>query len=57
MDYSLLSSSVLVGQIVKDLPAMQETWVRSLALEDLLEKGMATTPVSVPGEFHGHRNI
>ena len=57
MDYSLLSSSVLVGQIVKDLPAMQETWVRSLALEDLLEKGMATTPVSLPGEFNGQRRL
>ena len=32
----------LVAQIVKNLPAMQETWVRSLGQEDLLEKGMAT---------------
>ena len=28
-------------QTVKDLPAVQETWVRSLGQEDLLEKGMA----------------
>ena len=28
--------------MVKNLPAMQETWVRSLGGEDLLEKGMAT---------------
>ena len=27
-------------QMVKNLPAMQETWVRSLCREDLLEKGM-----------------
>ena len=27
---------------VKNLPAMQETWVRSLGQEDSLEKGMAT---------------
>ena len=27
-------------QRVKNLPAMQETWVRSLGLEDPLEKGM-----------------
>ena len=27
---------------VKNLPAMQETWVRFLGLEDPLEKGMAT---------------
>ena len=35
----------LVAQIVKNLPAMQETWVRSLGQEDLLEKGLATIPV------------
>ena len=29
----------LVGQLVKNLPAMQETWVQSLGWEDLLEKG------------------
>ena len=28
----------LVAQMVKNLPAMQETWVRSLLWEDLLEK-------------------
>ena len=32
----------LVAQIVKNLPAMQETRVQSLGWEDLLEKGMAT---------------
>ena len=31
-----------VAQMVKNLPAMQETWVRSLGREDLLEKEMAT---------------
>ena len=34
--------SVLVAQLVKKLPAMWETWVRSLGWEDPLEKGMAT---------------
>ena len=28
------------GSVVKNLPAMQETWVQSLDLEDLLEKEM-----------------
>ena len=28
----------LVAQLVKNLPAMQETWVQSLGWEDLLEK-------------------
>ena len=32
----------LVAQTVKNLPAMRETWVRSLGWEDPLEKGMAT---------------
>ena len=32
----------LVAQVVKKLPAVQETPVRSLGWEDLLEKGMAT---------------
>ena len=31
----------LVAQMVKNLPAMQEMWVRSLGWEDSLEKGMA----------------
>ena len=30
----------LVTQIVKSLPAMQETWVRPLDLEDPREKGV-----------------
>ena len=32
----------LVAQLVKNLPAMWETWVGSLGWEDLLEKGKAT---------------
>ena len=32
----------LVAQTVKNVPAMQETWVRSLGWEDPLMKGMAT---------------
>ena len=31
-----------MAQTVKNLPAMQETWVQSLGWEDPLEKGMAT---------------
>ena len=30
------------GQMVRNPPAMQKTWVRSLGQEDTLEKGMAT---------------
>ena len=32
----------LVAQLVKNPPAMRETWVRSLGWEDALEKGKAT---------------
>ena len=32
----------LVAQLAKNLPAMWETWVRSLAWDDPLEKGKAT---------------
>ena len=31
-----------MAQTVKNLPVMQETWLRSLGQEDPLEKGMAT---------------
>ena len=31
-----------MAQLVKNLPAKEETWVRSLAWEDPLEKGKAT---------------
>ena len=37
-----LCGASLVAQLVKNLPTMQETWVRSLAREDPLEEGMAT---------------
>ena len=32
----------LIAQLVKNLPAMQETWVRFLGQEDTLEKELAT---------------
>ena len=43
----------LVAQLVKNPPAMRETWLQSLGWEDPLEKGKATTPVFWTGEFHG----
>ena len=36
------SKASLVAQMVKNLPAIRETWVPSLDQEDPLEKGMAT---------------
>ena len=60
----------LVAQMVKNSPAVQEMWVRSLGWEDPLEKEMATdchfssigeywstaTPVFLTGEFYGQRS-
>ena len=45
-----------MAQLVKNPPAMWETWVRFLGWEDSLEKGKAKrlpTPVFWPGQFHG----
>ena len=42
-----------MAQLVKNPPAMGETWVQSLGWENPLEKGKATNPVFQPGEFHG----
>ena len=33
-----------MAQTIKNLPAMRETWVRSLGWEDALEEGMVTHP-------------
>ena len=38
---NVLKGGSLVAQIVKNLPAMQETWIRPLGQGDTLEKGMA----------------
>ena len=43
----------LVAQLVKNPPAMRETWVQPLGWEDPLEKGRLPTPVFWPGELHG----
>ena len=40
--YFSISRTSLVAQMVETLPAMQETWVRSLDGKDTLEKEMAT---------------
>ena len=34
-----------MAQMVKNPPAVRETWVRSLGWEDPLEEGMATHPI------------
>ena len=43
--------------MVKSLPAVQETWVRSLRWEDPLEKTWQPTPVFLPGKSSGQRSL
>ena len=43
-----------VAQLVKNPPAMWETWIWSQDWEDPLEKGKATTPIFCPGEGKGY---
>ena len=47
VQYSLAS---LVAWMVKNLPAMQETWVPSLGWEDPWRRAWQPTPISLPGE-------
>ena len=53
----MTSLGFLVAQMVKNLPAMQETQVRSWGQEDPLEKEMATYSSILAGEFHGQRSL
>ena len=46
-----------MAQTVKHLPTVQETRLRSLGQEDLLEKEMATHSVLLPGKSHGWRSL
>ena len=47
----------LVAQRLKRLPAMQETWVRSLDRVDPWRRKWQPTPVFLPGESHGRRSL
>ena len=46
-----------MAQPVKNLPAMQETWVRSMGWEDLPEEEMATHSSTLAGESLGQRSL
>ena len=46
-----------VAQMVKNPPAMRETWVQSLGRKDPLEKEMAPAPIFLPGELHRQRSL
>ena len=53
----MVTKASLVARSVKSLPAMQETWVRSLGRKDPLEREWQPAPAFLPGEFHEQRNL
>ena len=46
-----------MAQMVKNLPAMQESWVQSLGLEDPLKKGMTIHSSILAWKSHGQRSL
>ena len=46
----------LVAQLIKNLPTMQETWVRSLLGKIPWTRKQQSIPVLLPGKFHGQRS-
>ena len=52
---SVLLWASLVAQMIKNLPAMWETWVQSLGWEDPLEEGMSPLQYSCLENHHGQR--
>ena len=47
----------LVAQTVKNLPAMWETWIWSLGLEDHWRRAWKPASAFSPGKFHGQRSL
>ena len=51
----------MVAKMIKDLPAVWETWVQSLGWKDLLEEGMATHSSilawKIEDILHGYRGL
>ena len=45
------------ASVLKNLPAMQETWACSLGWEDPLRRAQQPTSVFLPGESHGLRSL
>ena len=46
-----------VAKMVKNLSTVREAWVWSLGWEDPWRGGWQPTPVFLPGESHGQRNL
>ena len=45
----------LLAQMVKNLLAMQETWIQPQGWEDPQRRKWLLTPIFLPGEFYGQR--
>ena len=55
--FVLCFKASLVAQTVKNLPALREAQVLSLGQEDHWRREWQSTPVFLPREFHGQRNL
>ena len=56
--YLLVSSlASQAAQLVKNLPAMWETWVQSLGWEEPWRREWILAPVFLSGEFYGQRRL
>ena len=53
----LTNSLPSVAQMIKNLPAMQETWIQSLGWEIPWRWKWHPNPVFLPGEFHGEKSL
>ena len=47
----------MLAQLVKNSPAMQETWVQSLGWEGPWRRAWQPIPVFLPGELCGRRSL
>ena len=52
-----ITRASLVAQMIKHLPAMRETWVRSWVGKIPWRRKWQPTPLFLPGEFHGQRSL
>ena len=55
--YCVCVRASLLAQMVKNLPAMQETQVQSLGQEIPWRREWLPTPAFLPGESHGQRSL
>ena len=57
LELLVIAPCFYMAQMVKNSPAMQDTWLWAQDPEDPLKKGMATYSSILAWEFHGQRNM